>query len=173
MKTNKNWKIFLQEMQERLRTPVNFYPYPALISFLLVIVLGGHLLPDLNPRLGSKVDVIRFKTTVQHDGGIWIGIFIENEEIHLVTSDRRKFSWPVDTFSRSNLTEFIKYLRERTKKESLATAIKLETNVTKTRAVLAVDQDLKFIHIRPVLHALAAAKITRYGFETQILKNRG
>jgi hypothetical protein len=37
--------------------------------------------------------------------------------------------------------------------------------------VLAVDQKLKYIHLRPVIYALAEARIAKYGFETRMLKN--
>ena len=44
------WETILLSYQARLRVDLNWYPYPAFISFLLVWVLSGHILPGLNPR---------------------------------------------------------------------------------------------------------------------------
>jgi hypothetical protein len=45
----------------------------------------------------------------------------------------------------------------------------MESNLTRTTAVLAVDQKLKFNHLRPVIYALAEARISKYGFETRMI----
>ncbi|MCX6127836.1 MAG: hypothetical protein NTX25_02080 [Proteobacteria bacterium] len=166
---NQSWLEALLALKERLQEPVLWFPFPALIAFGLVIILRGHLLTGLNPRLGARVDVIEKIAPNLPDGGIWLGIYEENGLIVVVSSDRRRFSWSVSSLNIKDIDPLISYLQNRVKKEAYSTAIKMESNLTRTTAVLAVDQKLKYSHLRPVIYALAEARIAKYGFETRII----
>lgn len=166
---NQGWVEALLSLKERLQEPIFWFPFPALLAFGLVIILRGHLLTGLNPRLGARVDVIQYDAKTLQDGGIWLGIFQDGKEVLVVTSDRRRFSWPIDSQSLKDVGPLVAYLKSRVRKESYSTAIKLESNLTRTTAVLAVDQKLKYVHLRPIIYALAQARIAKYGFETRIL----
>lgn len=168
---NQGWVEALMGLKERLQEPVLWFPFPALIAFGLVIILRGHLLTGLNPRLGARVDVIQYDAKNLPDGGIWLGVFQDGKQVLVVTSDRRRFSWPIDSQNMKDIEPLVTYLQNRVKKEAYSTAIKLESNLTRTTAVLAVDQKLKYIHLRPVIYALAEARIAKYGFETRVLKH--
>lgn len=168
---NQSWVQALMGLKERLQEPVLWFPFPALIAFGLVIILRGHLLTGLNPRLGARVDVIQYDAKNLPDGGIWLGVFQDGKQVLVVTSDRRRFSWPIDSQNMKDIEPLVTYLQNRVKKEAYSTAIKLESNLTRTTAVLAVDQKLKYIHLRPVIYALAEARIAKYGFETRVLKH--
>lgn len=168
---NQSWVEALLGLKERLQEPVLWFPFPALIAFGLVIILRGHLLTGLNPRLGARVDVIQYDAKNLPDGGIWLGVFQDGKHVLVVTSDRRRFSWPIDSQDMKDIEPLVTYLQNRVKKEAYSTAIKLESNLTRTTAVLAVDQKLKYIHLRPVIYALAEARIAKYGFETRVLKH--
>ncbi len=168
---NQSWVEALLGLKERLQEPVLWFPFPALIAFGLVIILRGHLLTGLNPRLGARVDVIQYDAKNLPDGGIWLGVFQDGKDVLVVTSDRRRFRWPIDSQDMKDIDPLVTYLQNRVKKEAYSTAIKLESNLTRTTAVLAVDQKLKYIHLRPVIYALAEARIAKYGFETRVLKH--
>jgi hypothetical protein len=168
---NQSWVEALMGLKERLQEPVLWFPFPALIAFGLVIILRGHLLTGLNPRLGARVDVIQYDARNLPDGGIWLGVFQDGKQVLVVTSDRRRFSWPIDSQNMKDIEPLVNYLQNRVQKEAYSTAIKLESNLTRTTAVLAVDQKLKYIHLRPVIYALAEARIAKYGFETRLLKH--
>ncbi len=168
---NQSWVEALLGLKERLQEPVLWFPFPALIAFGLVIILRGHLLTGLNPRLGARVDVIQYDAKNLPDGGIWLGVFQDGKDVIVVTSDRRRFRWPIDSKDMKDIDPLVTYLQNRVKKEAYSTAIKLESNLTRTTAVLAVDQKLKYIHLRPVIYALAEARIAKYGFETRVLKH--
>jgi hypothetical protein len=168
---NQSWVEALMGLKERLQEPVLWFPFPALIAFGLVIILRGHLLTGLNPRLGARVDVIQYDAKNLPDGGIWLGVFQDGKNVLVVTSDRRRFSWSIDSQNMKDVEPLVTYLHGRVKKEAYSTAIKLESNLTRTTAVLAVDQKLKYIHLRPVIYALAEARIAKYGFETRVLKH--
>lgn len=165
------WQEAVYALKERIHEPILWFPFPALIAFGLIIVLRGHLLTGLNPRLGARVDVLEYGARPLQDGGIWLGIYPENDKVVVVTSDRKKFSWSLQSNKMHDTEPLVQYLRDRVRKEAYSTAIKLESNQTRTTAVLAVDQELKYLHIRPVLYALAKAKIAKYGFETRMLQH--
>jgi hypothetical protein len=156
-------------MRERLSEPLHWYPFPAMIGFTLVLILGGHLLTDLNPRLGARVDILPFDAPRHRDGGIWLGLYPKDDQLHIVTSDRQKFTWPLDSQQMSAVQPLVDYLNQKVQQEIYGTALKMESTVTRTTAVLAVDQRLRYFHIRPVIYALARARISQYGFETRII----
>ena len=53
---SKNLELSFQVKKERLRESINWVPFPIIISFYLVTILGAQLLTDLNPRLGARVN---------------------------------------------------------------------------------------------------------------------
>ncbi|SME90685.1 hypothetical protein [Pseudobacteriovorax antillogorgiicola] len=163
------WVLAITKLKERLEEPVQWYPFPAMIGFMLVMILGGHLLTDLNPRLGARVDVLPLDAPRHQDGGIWLGIYEDNGRINVVTSDRKKFSWPSNTENLESIEPLINYLKRQTHHESFSMALKMESSLTKITAVIAIDQRLKYAHLKPLIFALSSAKITRYGFETRII----
>ena len=127
-----------------------------------------HLLTDLNPRLGARVDVIP-ETDRQQDGSIWLGVYEQNNRVVIVTADRKKFSWEANAVDTETFAPLIKYLRRKTIKEAKSTALKMESSLTRSTAILAIDQRLRYSHIKPILYALSEAKISQYGFETRII----
>lgn len=163
------WVVAISRFRERFEEPLQWYPFPSMIGFMLVMILSGHLLTDLNPRLGARVDVVPLHAPRHQDGGIWLGVYELNGWINVVTSDRKKFQWQAKSSSEKEIEPLIKYLKKSVNHEALSMALKLESSLTRTTAVVAVDQKLKYIHLKPILSALAAAKISRYGFETRII----
>jgi hypothetical protein len=160
------WENSLQRTRDRLGEPLTWYPYPAMISFGLVMVLVGQLIPGLNPRRGSRADVIELSAPRSNDGMIWIGVFSENDRIVVTTSDRKRFSWPV-AHTLEDLLPFSNYLRSRVRKESRAAGLANHTTFDRTSVVISVDQRLKYIHISPILIVLAQNGVAKYGFETR------
>ena len=161
----------IQRTKERLEEAVKWYPFPAMIGFMLVMILSGHLLVDLNPRLGAKVDVIPLGDERYPDGGIWLGVYEERDRIHVVTTDRSHFSWAKSGADDSSINQLIQYLKVQALKEAEASILKMQVNRISSAAVIAVDQRLKYSHIQPVIHALGQANISSYGFETRIIRN--
>ncbi len=165
----RTWVIAITKLRERLDEPIQWYPFPAMIGFMLVMILGGHLLTDLNPRLGARVDVLPLDTARNQDGSIWLGVYLQNKMIHVVTADRKKFSWSQDSSNTHHFASLVKYLKLKSIKEAKTTALKMESNINRSTAIIAVDQRLRYSHIKPIIFALAEAKISHYGFETRII----
>ena len=163
------WVIALTKMKDRMEEPVQWFPFPAMISFMFVVILGGHLLPGLNPRLGARVDSVAIKAPRQPDGGIWLGVYLQDDLITVITSDRNKFKWAAKSPRLEDIEPLVQYLKSKTQHESFSMALKLESSLTKTTAVIGLNQDLTYAHMKPIIFALASANIFRYGFETRII----
>lgn len=163
------WFALVQRTRERLIEPLLWFPFPALIGFGLVIILRGHLLTGFNHRLGTRADVVHLNAETLTAPGIWISIYQDKDQLVLVTDDHNRFMWPLGTRDMKTLKPFIDYLNKRTAEAAFKQTLSLEIEKDRTRAVLAVDQKLKYIHIRPILFALVEAKISNYGFETRIV----
>ena len=86
-----------------------------------------------------------------------------------VTDDRKRFGWDLSDVNQLQIEDLTRYLKGRVKKQIMNAGRTLSANTVQTTAVLAVDVELKYIHVRPVLHALAQARISHYGFETKHL----
>ena len=167
---NRVWLGQVQRTRERLTEPLLWFPFPALIAFGLIIVLRGQLLNGFNYRLGTRADVVHLQAETLGSPGIWLSIYQEADQLVLVTDDHNRFEWPLGTKDMKALRPFIEYLNHRTAEAAFKMSLALEVDKNRTRAVLAVDQKLKYIHIRPILFALVEAKISNYGFETRVVK---
>lgn len=163
------WFAMAQRARERLIEPLLWFPFPALIGFGLIIILRGQLLTGFNHRLGTKADVVHFAADPLTSSGIWISIYQNQDRLVLVTDDHNRFEWPLGARDMKALQPFISYLNKRAHEAAFKQTLSLEAEKNRTRAVLAVDQKLKYIHIRPILFALTEAKISNYGFETRIV----
>ena len=168
LKKQHYWETALIDKIRRLKEGYSWTLVPSLLSFSLVLILIGHLLPSLNPRLGNLSKTLPLATSPQQDGSMWISIFPWQDNIVVMTSDRKKFIWPKKRPTQESLHPFQVYLSERVQRESVAAGLSLQTNMARTSVVLAVDQRLKYAHILPIIYALAHAGISRYGFETNL-----
>lgn len=155
-----------ERARERLSERTSWFPFPALLVFLLALILTGHLLPGLNPRIGSRIDVLQFAAPSQKEGSLWLGVFPEGDSLVVITGDRKRFSWPEKSGAGPELEKLRSYLRGRAEREIIASGLRQEADATRLRVVLAVDQNLDYRHLRSIIGALADARFTRYGFET-------
>ena len=159
----------IASLQERLKESNIWFPYPALISVGLVMVLSGHLIPGLNPRLGNQAVITKLDAPIEKEGSIWLGIFPEKNKISMITSDKKRFAWDTTGVSRPTLDKITKYLKNRVTKESVSAGLTLTSSLERVKVVVSVDQRLKYRNISPILQAFAEAKISRYGFETKLV----
>ena len=167
--SNLIWNESVRGLRERLQDPLVWFPFPALIAFGLVIVLRGHLFGGVNHRLGTEANVVELAAEPLRSPGIWMSITESGNDILIVMDDRRLFKVPLATPNVESLAPLVQYLDQRTRESAFKTTLDLELDADRIRVVMAVDQKLKYIHIRPILYALAEAKISNYGFETKMI----
>lgn len=160
------WKKMYLEKRDRLRPEEDFFPYPALFAFGLALILTAHLLPGLNPRLGSRINLISFPAPRQQEGSLWLGVSGETNLITVTTPERKTFSWKMNDANLEEFESFVTYLRSYVEHQTHGASLRGEADATQAKAILAVDRSLSYAHLSPVLLALSQARITRYGFET-------
>ncbi len=157
-------------IKERLRKPTDWFPFPLIISFTLVLLLTSHVLFATNPRAGHPADVITLPATPQLDSTIWLSVTPVGGDIVVTSNKRKVFRWGQDTQNAADIVPFVTHLKDRVAEEVQSAALLGRMSPAQTVAVIAADQRLKYLHMRPVLYALAQAGIASYSFETQLLK---
>jgi biopolymer transport protein ExbD len=161
------WAERAGAVRDRLDENPNWFPIPAFIAFGLVIVLTGHILFGTNPRAGNPANIISFPSEPRADAAIWLSVTPIDDQIVVTTSDRKVFKWRQQVRTPVELSAFTNYLKRRVADEVEAAAMAKRALKKQATAVIAADQRLKYLHIRPIIYALAEAGISQYAFETQ------
>lgn len=160
----------LLAIRERLQEFSLWYPFPALIVFFIFFVVTSQMALNLNPRLGQRAEILTFPADAEKEGSIWLSVSIINNEVVLTTDEKKVFTWPAAVESKAEITPFVQYLKKRASRALFDSGLANEAQPTKLKVVFAVDQRLKFLHMRPLLYALAEAQITDYAFETDLTR---
>ena len=166
-KKNKFLRNHLDLVRERLQESKSWFPYPCLFSFGLVLLFSGHILLGINPRIGNPADVLPFKSTKAKEGAIWLSVSLQKGRVMVSTDNRHVFSWNEQDRNLQIIKPLVSHLRDRIVQITLSASLAKEISHTESLVVLAVDQSLKYLHIQPILAALAQAGISDYAFETR------
>lgn len=160
----------LNRQKERLGIFANLFPFPALIPFGLVLIFCGSLIPTLNPRIGSPADVIPMSSMDEKEGSIWFAVRAIGDEVVVTAPNKRIFRWPSKIEDPRELDPFRSYLRQRVTNEIQMAVLAKRVTKAQLSAVIAADQRCRYLHLRPIIQALAEVGISDYGFETIINK---
>ncbi len=164
---NKILEKILEIKKEKLREGLDWFPIPFFISVLMAMILLAHVFQGINPRLGNPAALITFSSEPEKEGAIWFSVSMEDQKNILITTRSRSvFRWSIEKPTQKDVGDFINYLKTQMLNESISVGLIGDSTVTQTTAVIAADQNLSFNHIRPIIHALAQAKINNYAFET-------
>lgn len=163
---------FFATQRIRLRGETTWELLPAGICFTLAMLLIGHLLPGLNPRLGNRANITPLEAELEPDGSVWLGMFIKDDIFHIQTSERNTLKFSVQDLNKSILPQLVTYLELRREKEITLLGSSLSYKPFRSNIVIAADQSLKYVHLRPVINSIAAAGYRRYSFETRIIRDQ-
>jgi len=167
--TNASYKDHFSQTKDRLKNPSLWFPYPVLISFVLAVVLAGYSLPNLNIYFGQpssliQQDIVDNKTP---SGSIWITASVIDNELIITTFDRKIFKWNREIKNITDIENFISYLKTEVERRSIQAGLAAGIHPGEVEVTIAADRGLKFLHIRPIINALAEAGISAYSFETK------
>jgi hypothetical protein len=162
------WDACFAAKKERLSAPDSWFPYPLLLSFVFVLQFTAHTVFSTSARIGSPAEVIEFPGEESHVNTLWFAVTPVGDEIMVTTEDRKVFHWKQNVRSLESLSEFREFLKKKAKQTVFSSTLSKDALRKNTKAIIAADQRLKFLHLRPILYALAEAKIVQYGFETKI-----
>jgi len=152
--------------KQRLRESSSWYPFPCLISFFLVLLLTAHVVLSTNPRAGHAASVLPLVADEAEDSVIWLSVTSENGQITVADNYRQVFSWSEEVQTIQSLDAFVRHLKSRVADEIKSAALSKRIYQSQKQVIIAIDQQLKYRHFRPILYALAEAGISNYGFET-------
>ncbi len=159
----------INQMKKRLRKLPLWFPYPALISFGLIMVLTGYTIPNLNTYFGHPSNLIEQDMVdgIAPEGSIWFSVSVRDHNLVISTFNRKVFKWDRKIKNIEVMSDFIDFLKDEIKARTLQAALAAGIGQHEVTATIATDRGLKFLHIRPIINALAAAGISNYSFEVK------
>ena len=135
---------------ERLRRHHIWFPFPTMISFTLILLFTGHSLLGLNPRLGNPAHIVDFPSEATEEGAIWFSLSLDRENVVVTTFNRKVFRWPKELTSLEPLEPFLGFLNQKIVEATLSASLLKRAAKIETIAVIAVDQHVKFAHLKPI-----------------------
>ncbi len=157
---------FSEEMRLRLKRDGSWFPFVGLLSFVMVAVYAGYVLPTANPRTGSPIHPIEQKGTPTANNAIWFTLSKSDPYILATTDDRKTFRWHIETKSVDELKPFKEHLEEQVRMITFMSVISKRVYKRQLMVVIAADRSLLYKHVRPVIYMLAQIGLTHYAFET-------
>jgi hypothetical protein len=157
----------LELLKLRLKETPNWFPVPAFLSIGFAVILYGHLVINLNPRLGSSVQLIEGigDSKDEWEGAILFQISIKDDDVYVVTPERNVYSWSSKDPESRDFKDFRVYLAQKSQKMLTEVSINRRITYTQSSVVLSTDQAATWYHVHPIVTALAEAGFDSYGFE--------
>lgn len=162
-----SFKDLVNRMQERLKSSATWMPYPALISVGLTAILVAQIFTTVNPSLKRAVNPILLESPDISMKNIVVNVYMKNENVIVQMEDGSRAGISPNAIQEEDVESLKALFMNRISKEIRSAIVKRRSYQEQFTAVLAVDQTLKFQHMRPILIALASAGITDYGFQTR------
>lgn len=153
-----------QIFRKRLQTAPVWAALPPLISAVLII-LNIDVLSSLNPRHGQRAILSELPAEDPPGGGIRLTIHSDDEKVFIRTGTRQQFVYAKDDVLAGHVPELDAFLLDRTKDLARNAMLSLEYDPRFSYVTLAVDERLSYGLVKPIIRALAKAKLTKYGFE--------
>lgn len=160
------WAVYYNQAKDRLKVPIIWYPYLAIIPFFLVTLLNGYTLLTASVRMGHPSTLPPFPAESQKNGAIWFSVTPIGKEIVVATASREVFKWNQNSRGIQDSRKFINWLKKRVEQEIESASLLNQVNSTRASVVISADQTLTFAHLRPIIYGLAEAGVSRYAFET-------
>ena len=138
------------------------------IPFFLVTILALFVGFETSDRFKSPIEPFEYEAAESRDHRLWMSVGLSNDLIIIKTSSGKIFKWPAIGPSDGDYESFENHLKTWTKSHLQSTILAGQLLPSTNTAAIAVDQRLTAHHIRPVIYALAAAGVSKYGFETKL-----
>jgi biopolymer transport protein ExbD len=161
------WVKNILDARDRLTEGLHWFPYPALISIGFLLIFSGHILFNLNPRIGSQSTPIILEGSTASEGSIWMAVLLRKDKLVITTDSKQIFQWNADKIDKKELEPFIAYLKAEKLSLSFSALLAKRIQLIQTLVVMAVDQQLNYAQVRPLLYALSQAGISHYAFEVK------
>lgn len=163
------WTAAFERFQDRASEPMSWFPFPALVSFVLALLLSTHMMFALNQRLGNSAHLLELDGTPSPEGAIWLAITREEKDhtVWITTPEHQIFHWPAGTKDPQSAAGLIRYLEHKVVNITHSTALLQANKPSERLVVLAVDKRLAYADIKPIIYALSVVGISNYAFEVR------
>lgn len=152
----------------RLATPNPYTSIVILIPFLTAALLALFVGLETSSRYKSGIEPFYYPSSKSNDHKLWMSVGLINDRVMVRTSTDAQFSWSASGPTEDEYRSFEEHLRHWTKKHLKSVIVSGQLGADSNIAAIAIDQRLTFHHVRPIIYALAASGISRYGFETKL-----
>lgn len=161
-----NFREHAEESLDRLREDQSWGAIPSLFIFGLVLLVTGHVINQMNPRLGTTIDLPQFQTEAEVPANIRIEAFVKEGHLLLQLDGKLASTIPLDRMDSESLEEFTDALNKLIGLQDISIALSQRWDPSELSVVLALDSHLNYHHARALLGVLAKSGITHYAFET-------
>ncbi|MCX6125743.1 MAG: hypothetical protein NTV34_13505 [Proteobacteria bacterium] len=169
---NRSSKILASFTRQKARLAMPYTATPAIllipVGFMCLLLIFVSV--ETNPRLFSTAKPVQLVLEEFVGGRLWYSVAPYEQGIRII-SDSGKFFDLQGEINAAALTEFSSHLKLRMQKILADVAVANRMDKSTSFVILSVDERLTYSHLRPVIYALADAGVTRYAFESRILKN--
>lgn len=142
---------------------ISFNPWPALISYALVVILSLYLYSVVNFRINSQATEPSFSGAHGHLGDIWISVTPTDEGLKVVTDEKSLLSINFKSDPESKI--LYDYLYLRLQKLSFSAGLEKRTFLDSTFLTLSLDRSLRFYQLAPLIKIIASLGISNYSLE--------
>ncbi len=144
-----------------------WFPIVSLISFGLLLLVYGQVLPKYNQHLGAPTTPLVFDGKPSPEGSIWLSVHRDGNAILATTEDHQIFRWQRNTGTVNDLNLLRVFLEERIRSLSFSAILAKRIFLSQTMVVLAVDKSLVYADVRPIIYLLSQLGFGRYAFEAK------
>lgn len=138
------------------------------IPFFLVIILSLYSGFETSDRIKSHIEPFQYSSDKTRDHRLWMSLGLHDDSIVLVLPTGKLFRWPASGPSDDDYVALEAYMKNLAQTHLKTTILQGRFGPETNTAAIAVDQRLTVHHVRPLLYALAASGISKYGFETKL-----
>jgi hypothetical protein len=138
------------------------------IPFFSVTLLTLFVGFESSLRSSSRIEPFVHESAPASDHALWMSVGIRESGVRINTAAGETFQWSPDGPSKKDYEAFERHIISWSKRHVQNIVRSGQINSDTNMAVIAIDQKLTYHHIRPVIYALAAAGVSKYGFETKL-----
>ena len=162
--------LALERQAERLVMPFTAWPAYILIPVGMIMILSAFIPLETNQRLFSRARPLQLSGEEASPTDLWFAVAPTDSGISITTIDGKVFELKNSEPEEKRGEEFRAYLKERKEELIKSKTLANQIDPSSTLVVLSGDERLTYVHLRPVVYALASAGVTRYAFEGRIIK---
>jgi hypothetical protein len=158
-------------MSDRLKAGVDWFPFPALIVTVIVMIIVAKSMPGVNPKTGLRAQLLKYHPAESSLNSIFISVRMIDDMLLVTSGSNHKFLIPAVNPTKEQLGGLSEYLRNEASHRITSLVLLHRHIAEQTSVTIGADERLSFENMRGVITALADAGINSYAFETMVVSS--